>query len=69
MYEKFMANQPQAERQNNILDLGFSMERLNSAPEEESTAFAVDITNAEEFAVKIASMYKPNNGFYDQFEN
>jgi len=45
------------------------MERLNSAPEEESTAFAVDITNAEEFAVKIASMYKPNNGFYDQFEN
>jgi hypothetical protein len=44
------------------------MERLNSAAEEETTALACDIADVEEFAVKVASMYKPKNGFYDQFE-
>jgi len=45
------------------------MERLNSAPEEEHTALAVDISDAEEFSARVSSMYKPKNGFFDQFEN
>lgn len=44
------------------------MERINLAPEEDMTAFACDITDTEEFAIRISSMYKPKNGFYDQFE-
>jgi hypothetical protein len=65
VYASFLADKVQAERQNNILDLGFSMERINSAQEEEATAFACDIIDTEEFALKVSSMYKPKNGFYD----
>lgn len=41
-----------AERQNKVLDLGFSMVRLHTQPEEDGaiSALAVDVVDSEDFA-------------------
>jgi hypothetical protein len=70
VYSTFVADPIQSERQNNILDLGFCISSLESALEDEDAppTMAVDFSDEEEFAAAISSLYKPNNGFFDQFE-
>jgi len=65
-YTDFLGDKSKSERQNNILDLEFSVEQLLLAKEEDKFGKSDD---GQDLATRVSAQYAPRNGFFDAFES